>query len=91
MSLEPSFDENTSKTSLKFAWKLSTHLPASPHVKNDDVRSIRSNYFSEKFIHWDTGLRWKQSLFKSGAIIAADRAVSLECHDKLTVKPSTST
>ena len=25
--------------------------------------------------------------FKSGAIFAADRAVSLECHDKLTVKP----
>ena len=65
---DPSFEESTSKTSpnLKFAWKWSTRLPASPYVKKDDVRSFLGSSFSEKFIYWDTGLRWKQSWFQIG-------------------------
>ena len=59
---------------LKFAWNLTTRLPASPHAKKDDVRSFRSNYFSEKFIYTLAFVENKV-YFKSGAIFAADRAV----------------
>ena len=46
--------------------KICFRSPASPHTKTDDLRSFRSNFFSEKFIYWDTGLHWKQSLFQIG-------------------------
>ena len=65
MKFDPSFEESTSKISLKFAWNLSKRLPTSPHAKRDDVRSFRSNYF---FVE-------NKVYFKSGAIFAADRAV----------------
>ena len=44
----PAFGESTSKTSLKFAWNLSTRLPVSPYGKKDDVRSFLGNWFSAK-------------------------------------------
>ena len=66
MKCGPSFEESTSKTSLKFAWNFSTRLPASPYGKKDDVRSFLGSWFSENFIYWDTGLRWKQSSFQIG-------------------------
>ena len=47
------------------------------------MRSFRSNYFSEKFIYTLAFVENKVYL-KSGAIFAADRAVSLECHEKPT-------
>ena len=87
MKFGPAFKESTSKTSLKFAWNLSSRLPASPYGKKDDVRSLLGSSFTEEFIYWDTGFRWKQSSFQTGSIFAADRAVSLECWNKLTVKP----
>ena len=43
--------ESTTKTPLKFAWNLSTRLPALPYAKKNDVRSFRSNYSLEKFIY----------------------------------------
>ena len=46
---DPSFEESTSKTSLKFTWNSSTWLPASPCAKKDDVRSFLSNSLSEVY------------------------------------------
>ena len=66
MKFGPLFKESTSKTSLKFAWNLSSRLPASPYGKKDDVRSLQGSSFTEEFIYWDTGLRWKQSSFQIG-------------------------
>ena len=71
---------------LFFGQPLSTQL----YAKKDDVRSFQSNYFLGKFIYWETGLCWKQSRFQIGHHFWHGITVSLECHDKLTVKGESS-
>ena len=120
MNLDRSFEESTSETALKFAWNLSTRLPASPYAKKDDLRSFLSNSFTEKVIYRDTGFRCKTMLNSNRGLYYLPRAslcardfvfvgsafgrksvpdarekktsssqdtISLECHDKLTIKP----
>ena len=66
---------------------LSTRLPASLYVKKDDVRSfLGAHFWRSSFIETQALVENKVD-FKAGTIFAADRAVSLECRDKPTLKP----
>ena len=76
MKFGPSFKESTSKTSLKFAWNLSTRLPASPYGKKDDAAG--QLIFGSSFVETQAFVENKVH-FKPGAIFAADQAVSMEC------------